>query len=207
VARTPSRRAIGVAVLALVGALLPAVYGLQLVLHHALGTEVWLEGPVQVRVAGQDPLLLELAMLPDVQVYAGAELQGVARLHQPIYPWEATGFTGGLWLRLEPGLLTGPTGVREDGWSAAYTIGDEAGTPTRPPVPCRGRVEVLESSQRETERLRPLASQASLSLGLNLMCTSPGPDNRWATGDDLTWLLDGDLDLRRGRRPGAATAL
>jgi len=196
-----------VAVLALVGALLPAVYGLQLVLDQALGTEVWLEGPVQVRVAGQDPLLLELTLLPDAQVYSGAELQGVAPLHQPIYPWEATEFTGGLWLRLEPGLLAGPTGPREDGWSAAYTVGDETGTPTHAPVPCRGRLDVVDASQRENDRLLPLATQASLSLGLNLTCTSPGPDGRWATGDDLTWLLDGDLDLRRGRRPGAATAL
>ena len=206
-ARTPSRRAVGVAVLALIGALLPAVYGLQLVLDQALGTEVWLEGPVQVRVAGQDPLLLELTLLPDPQVFAGAELQGVARLHQPIYPWEATEFTGGLWLRLEPALLAGPPGAREEGWSAAYTVGDETGAPTHPPVPCRGQVDVMEATQRQTDRLQPLATQASLSLVLNLRCTSPGPDGRWATGDDLTWLLDGDLDLRRGRRPGATTEL
>jgi len=198
---------VGLAVMALIGALLPAVYGLQLVLDQALGTEVWLEGPLQVRVAGQDPLLLELTLMPDPQVFSGAELQGVAPLHQPIYPWEATEFTGGIWIRLEPGLLAGPTGPREDGWSAAYSVGDANGTPTRPPVPCRGRVDVVEASQRPSERLLPLAGQVTLALGLNLSCTSPGPDDRWATGDDLTWLLDGDLDLRRGRRPRAPTAL
>ncbi len=194
-------------VLALVGALLPAVYGLQLLLDSALGTRAWLEGPIQVRVAGQDPLLLALVLEPDPGVLAGAELQGVARLHQPIYPWEATDFTGGLWLRLEPGLLEGEPGSREDGWSATYTVGDDTGTPTGPPVPCRGRLDVEATGQRDSDRLQPLARQEALALGVNLTCTSPGPDGRWATGDDLTWLLDGDLDLRRGRRPAAAAAL
>ena len=197
----------GVAFGALIGALLPAVYGLQVILDQTLGTEVWLEGSLQVRVAGQDPLLLELALSPVPGIQDGVELQGTARLHQPTYPWKSTEFTGALWLRLENTLLEAPPGAMDQGWSASYTVGDEQGTPTHSPVPCQGRLVVEANTQRSPVGSQPLSKHGDLDLTVAFSCTSPGPDGRWATGDDLTWLLNGDLDLRRARRPRASAPL
>lgn len=206
-ARSPSRRALGVALGALLGALLPAVYGLQLLLDQTLGTQAWLEGPLRVQIAGQDPLLLALSLAPQPDAAPALEFEGVGPLQQPVYPWESTEFTGRLWLRLEAELLADPLGSRSTGWSATYFVGDPTGESTRPPAPCSGDIVVSDVASRTTESPQPLAGLATMSLKLVLQCRSPGPDGRPATGDDLTWLLDGDLDLRRGRRAGGSTGL
>jgi hypothetical protein len=206
-APTTSRRALTGTFVAFLAALLPGVYGLQLIMDQTLGTDVWLEGSVLVRIAGQSPLKLELILKPNPLVQEGVEFQGVARLHQPDYPWEATDFSGGIWLRFEPGFLAGTSAPGVTGWSAAYTVGDKDGKPTRSPVPCKGRLDVTENTRRAGSPDQPWTEHGSLALSLSMTCSFPGPDRRWATGDDLTWHLEGDLAMRKGRRPAASTPL
>ncbi len=198
---------LGVMLGALIGALLPGVYALQLILDRTLGTQSWLGGSVSVQVEGQDALLLELELLPLTGPLSGLELSGGSALREPGFPWGETEYYGQLWMRLEEALLTAPARQQQKGWSATYTVTNPEFAGAAQPAPCRGAVDVLEAERRPSTDEGPLQSQRALVLELDLACTHPGDDDRWATGDDVTWNLAGRLELRQGRRPGAQSAL
>ncbi len=198
---------LGVTLGALLGALLPGVYALQLILDRTLGTQGWLEGSLQVSVAGQDALLLETELRPSEGVVGGLELTGEAALREPVFPWNPTGYSGHLWLRLEEVVLGTPGRQADELWSATYTVNSQEAPEQGQPAPCRGELEVLETERNPAVEGALLAIQEALLLDLALSCTHAGPDGHWATGDDVTWDLAGHLELRKGRRSTAEPAL
>lgn len=174
----------------LLGASLPMLLVVQFFLDRGERAALRLESRLEVRVEGQDPLILTAALAPS-SAGGGVTLGGTGRLVQSVFPWDPTAIEATFQLRLSPEVLAAP-GEHTEGWAASYrervtTRLDGLGIP---PVPCEGRVVLKEIERRGDGPDAPLSA---LDMALDLRCTSAGADLRWHSGDERTWTIEGPV--------------
>ena len=174
----------------LLGALVPLLF----LLDWAVGTSgrrnFEMQAELAVRLDGGDPLTLAIDLAAE-HTEEGVELSGTAPLQQFHYPWKPTPVEASFWLRLNHELLdSSQEGSRLDDFAASLTIKDTTRSDGRsgPPLPCRGNL-VIEELRWNEEAL------GAVSLRVDLLCTSSGPDLAWGTGDERVWMLTGPIAL------------
>lgn len=174
----------------LLGALVPLLF----LLDWAVGTSgrrnFEMQAELAVRLDGGDPLTLAIDLAAE-HTEEGVELSGTAPLQQFHYPWKPTPVEASFWLRLNHELLDSTQeGSRLDDFAASLTIKDTTRSDGRsgPPLPCQGNL-VIEDLRWNEEAL------GAVSLRLDLLCTSSGPDLAWGTGDERVWMLTGPIAL------------
>ena len=180
----------------LVGALLPSLYLVQLAINRSTNKQQWLEGELQVRVQGQEPLTLAIHMR-DTDNADRLEFEGTAQLRGAVYPWDPVPFESTLRIHLGPDLVQMPPPFQTtDAFVVSYT---ERVTNRRdglglPLLPCQGVVSKREG--RYTGEGHALADWKKLELAVDLHCFSAGPDLLWDSGDEQVWTLSGPLVQR-----------
>lgn len=174
----------------LLASLVPALYVLEWLVDSSGRRASRLEGTLEVRLEGQQPLSMVTSLSADT-TGPGLHLHGRGELRHDVYPWEATGLVGFLTLELPPDLLAaGPT-VEQTGFAASFRVASQVGGRGGPSTPCLGTIRVGELAPARADiRLEELSA---LNLQVALRCPTPPEPGE----DARAWTLVGPLELTR----------